>query len=54
MAVPVATPVTTPEPPMVATSVLLLVHDTLVAVGSLNDTVNPWHTLNVPMIGTGF
>jgi len=49
--VPPSTPVTTPEPFIVATPVLLLVH--VPPPASLNAVVMPTHTLAVPPIGDG-
>src|SRR6478735_2592130 len=49
MLVPAVTPVTTPDPSIVATDSLLLLHTPL-TVASLKVVVNPAHTLVVPLI----
>jgi hypothetical protein len=49
VAVPAATPVTTPPVPMLATDVLLLLH-TPDGVGSVRVVVPPTHTLDAPLI----
>jgi hypothetical protein len=52
--VPGATPVTTPVPALtVATDVLLLVHETAVAVALLRFVVEPGHMASVPVIADG-
>ena len=52
VAVPAATPVTTPDAVTVATPVLLLVH-VPPAVASVSGVVNPTQTDNVPVIAGG-
>ena len=52
VAVPAATPFTTPVVPMVATPVLLLLH-TPPAVVLLKVVVDPWHTDATPVIAAG-
>ena len=54
MVIPGATPVVTPELTTVATVVLLLVHEVIVAVVSLSAVVDPLQTVNVPKIADGF
>ena len=51
--VPPATAVTLPEFIAVATAVLLLVHEVLPVVTSLNMVDKPWHTVILPVIFAG-
>ena len=51
--VPVVRPCTAPENDIVATDVLLLVHDTPPPVASDTNVVAPVHTVNCPRIGDG-
>ena len=52
VAVPAVPPVTTPPALIAATRLLLVLHAPPV-VASANVTVNPWHTLSIPVIPAG-
>ena len=52
VAVPALAPVTIPLVPTLAMEVALLLH-VPPAVASLSVVVNPWHTVNVPVIDAG-
>ena len=53
MVVPPATPVIAPELVIVATAVLLLVHEMPPLVASLTNPVTPTHTVLAPVMLTG-